>query len=183
MRAFIALPLPDETLGALAEMQSRLGAPGRPVPEDNMHLTLAFLGDPGEAELSDLHEVLEATPLPAPELRFGPLGTFAEMERGLLFVSVEASPALVSLHGKVARAARMAGITLPRRRFRPHVTLFRSNRQPTGPARDRMAVALGQAVDLPPVQAGTMGLYRSTLGPGGARHEALALYPLSPLVV
>lgn len=181
MRAFLALPMPGRVLDTLIALQGQIGGPGRAVPEDNLHLTIAFLGDTDERGLADLNDLLASTPLPVTSIRFGALGTFAEMERGLLFVSVEADAALMALHGKVQRVARMAGITLPRRRFRPHVTLFRSNRQPKGPERDRLARALSHPVQVPDFEAHQLVLFRSTLGPGGARHDAMASYALSPL--
>jgi 2'-5' RNA ligase len=179
MRAFLALPIPENTVAALIAVQGRVPV-GRPVPEDNLHLTLAFLGDVGEAVLEALDDVLSATPLPTAHVAFGGLGTFGDMERGLVFAEVLADPGLTALQAKVAQVARMAGAELPRRRFRPHVTLARANRQPTGPARDRLAVALGTRLDIPGFEAGELVLYQSTLSPSGARHDPLAYYPLSP---
>jgi 2'-5' RNA ligase len=179
MRAFLAIPMPEETAAAMVAAQARLPT-GRPVPEENLHLTLAFLGEAGAEVLSAVDEDLGAARLPVAEVRFGGLDTFAEMERGLVFVTVLADEGLTALQSKVERVARMAGADLPRRRFRPHVTLARSNRQPKGPARDRMAAALGLAVTIPGFTATEVVLYRSTLGPGGALHEPLESYPLSP---
>jgi 2'-5' RNA ligase len=132
--------------------------------------------------LEALDDMLSATPLPAAHIGFGGLGTFGDMERGLVFAKVMAQPGLVALQAKVAQAARMAGTELPRRRFRPHVTLARANRQPTGPARDRLAAALGLRVDIPGFDASELVLFQSTLSSGGARHDPLAHYPLSPFV-
>jgi 2'-5' RNA ligase len=179
MRAFLALPLPDATISALVDVQARLPT-GRPVPEDNLHLTLAYLGEVPEQALETLHDLLSATRLSAPEIGFGPLGTFAEMERGLVFIEVQTAPRLTALQEKVAQQARMAGIALPRRRFRPHVTLCRSNRQPKGPARDRLAGAMGLTPDIPGFLADRLCLYHSDLTPSGARHTVLASYDLAP---
>ena len=151
---------------------------GRPVPEENLHLTLAYLGETPETVLEVLHDLLQATRLPAPHITFGGLGTFAEMERGLVFADVRATPDLTALHAKVAQIARQAGADLPRRRFRPHVTLMRANRQPKGPARDRLATALGLPCDVPGFTAHRMCLFQSTLTPQGAVHEVMADYPL-----
>jgi RNA 2',3'-cyclic 3'-phosphodiesterase len=171
--------MPEETTNAMAEVQSRLPT-GRAVPEENLHLTLAFLGDAGEDILSALDDELSSARLPVAEIRFGGLDTFAEMERGLVFATVLPDEGLTALQSKVERIARMAGADLPRRRFRPHVTLARSSRQPKGPARDRMAAALGMPVAIPGFTATEVVLYRSTLGAGGALHEPLETYPLSP---
>jgi 2'-5' RNA ligase len=179
MRAFLAIPMPEETADAMAAVQARLPS-GRAVPEENLHLTLTFLGDVGEDVLAEIDEALTATRLPVAEIAFGGLDTFAEMERGLVFVTVEPDEGLTTLQAKVERIARMAGADIPRRRFRPHVTLVRSNRQPKGLARDRTAAALGQPVDIPGFTATELVLYSSTLGAGGARHDVLETYPLSP---
>lgn len=177
MRAFLALPIPDGTVAALIRVQSRLPV-GRPVPEDNLHLTLVFLGDMDPRALEDLHGEIETLPLPAPQIRFGGLGTFAEMERGLTFAEVLPDEDHSRLQAKLATVARSVGADLPRRRFRPHVTLMRSNRQPKGPARDLMAGALGMPCDIPGFQADRLCLYRSELHANGARHDVLAEYPL-----
>lgn len=180
MRAFLALPIPETTAAALVAAQELIPV-GRPVPEDNLHLTLAFLGDVSDAVLADLHDVLSVTTLPTAQVSFGGLGTFGEIDRGLVFAEVLADKRLSALHAKVAQASRMAGADLPRRRFRPHVTLARTNRQPTGSARDRLAASLGARIDIPGFEATELVLFQSTLGSGGARHDPLASYPLSPL--
>ncbi|MBY4894611.1 RNA 2',3'-cyclic phosphodiesterase [Rhodobacteraceae bacterium N5(2021)] len=178
MRAFIALPLADTAVDALLRVQSLLPV-GKPVPEENLHITLAYLGEVPEEVLEVLHDLLEAAPLRAADVAFGALGTFAEMERGLTFAEVIPSDALTALQSKVAQLARQAGAELPRRRFHPHVTLLRANKQPKGPARDRLAAAMGIPLDVPGFTARELRLYQSTLTPTGARHEVLASYPLS----
>lgn len=178
MRAFVALPLSEPAIAALVKVQSSLPT-GKPVPEDNLHLTLAYLGQTSGDVLEMLHDLLDAARLPAAEIAFDGLDTFAEIARGLTFASVVASDSLVALQAKVAQLARQAGCDLPRRRFRPHVTLTRANRQPRGPARDRLAAALSQKIEVPGFTAVAVNLYASHLGPTGARHEVLASYPLS----
>lgn len=121
----------------------------------------------------------QAARLRPAEIAFEGLGTFAEMERGLTFAEVTASGTLTALQAKVAQVARQAGADLPRRRFRPHVTLTRANKQPRGATRDRLAAAMGMPLAVPGFTAREMCLYQSTLTPAGARHEVLARYPLA----
>ena len=177
MRAFLALDIPENTVAALTRLQTAIPF-GRPVPEDNLHLTLAFLDDAPEAELEDLHELLTGLRAAPVEIRFAGLDSFTETERGLIFVSVERTEALQALHDRLAAFCRSAGLDLPRRRFRPHVTLMRANRRPDGTARDRLAASLGPRTDIPGFTAQAVTLYQSTLSSRGAVHDPLAVYPL-----
>lgn len=178
MRAFLAIPMPEDVAGALIRLQSTIPF-GRPVPEDNLHLTLAFLEDaPGQA-LEDLHDLLSALCAPAVDIRFTGLDSFTEGERGLVFAAVDRTDALQSLHDRVAGLCRSTGLDLPRRRFRPHVTLTRANRRPDGMARDRLASSLGPVPSLPGFTARAVTLYQSSLTPRGAIHDPLAVYPLT----
>jgi 2'-5' RNA ligase len=64
MRLFVALCLPTEALHALETLQDRLPV-GRPVPADNLHLTLAFLGEVDDTAAEALHDAL-SNPRAAP---------------------------------------------------------------------------------------------------------------------
>jgi 2'-5' RNA ligase len=177
MRAFLALAIPDDISAALIRLQS--GIPfGRPVPRDNLHLTLAFLEDAPEPALEDLHDLMTVLRVPPVAVRFTGIDSFTESERGLILAVVERTDALQSLHDRVASLCRQAGLDLPRRRFRPHVTLMRTNRRPDGAARDRLAGALGPSPYLPGFTAISVTLYQSKLTPRGAVHDPLASYPL-----
>ena len=177
MRAFLALDIPEETAAALTRLQSAIPF-GKPVPEDNLHLTLAFLEDAPEAALGDLHDLLTALHAAPVAVRFTELDSFTESERGLIFAAVARTDALQALHDRIAGLCRSAGLDLPRRRFRPHVTLMRANRRPDGAARDRLAASLGPRPDLPSFTAQAVTLYQSTLSSRGAVHDPLAVYPL-----
>ncbi|UWQ10062.1 hypothetical protein K3X41_08920 [Aliiroseovarius crassostreae] len=59
MRSFIACPLPETVCAALVELAGRVKV-GRAVPEDNLHLTLAFLDEQPVEQLEALHGELEA---------------------------------------------------------------------------------------------------------------------------
>lgn len=169
MRAFIALPIPDMASDALVRVQDRLGT-GRPVPEANLHLTLAFLDDCSDEVLDEIHLGLESLAAPAPLIRFTGLSVYPATRQRLVVAEVAPDPDLGRLQEKVTAIARAAGAALPRRRFRPHVTLTRGRVAPTLPA--------GCGLDLPAFRASVLGLYRSTLLPGGARHDLLQGYPL-----
>lgn len=170
MRSFIAVPVPSDTADHLERLQRRLGA-GRPVPRDNLHLTLAFLDDQPEEVLEELHHELLALRAAPFAVAMGGIGTFGTA----LFVHVADDARLTRLHDTITRACRRAGIELQKRRFRPHVTLGRLR---PGAAPPPLPSGLTET-DLPDLLVAGIALYGSTLHPKGARHEILADYPLS----
>ncbi len=179
MRCFLAIALPDDVAGRLLSLQVALRA-GQPVPRDNLHLTLAFLDDQTDEALQELHEALERLRLPPVPISFGPIGTFGGDGVRSLHVEVPLTPALETLERKLQGALHLAGIRLPHRRFRPHVTLARQKHTLTADELTALArrMAAHAATPLPGFVAQGFGLYRSTLRPGGAVHDLLADYPL-----
>lgn len=171
MRSFIAISLSDDAKAAFAPLQRALPV-GRLVSSENMHLTLAFLDDQTEETLEALHEELLTLTAPPFGVTFSGIESFGQV----LAVVVEDCPALISLHRKIQTAMRRAGIVLPRRRFRPHVTIARFK------PGQREAVQLVQrprtTSALPKMPVTGFTLYQSALRPEGARHDALAHYIL-----
>ena len=178
MRAFVGLPIPEPLSSALVGAQARLPVP-RPVPEDDLHLTLAFLDDQPLLALQAFAEGLSARRLPSCAIRPTGIGPFGDPPR-LIAAEVERDAALDALHDACRAAAREAGIDLPRRRFRPHVTLTRLRRSDPLDV-SRLAVALSAPTALPEVAAERVVLWSSTLTPDGPRYEALEEWPLPPL--
>ena len=170
MRAFVALDLPEAMLDGLERLQD--GLPGRAVVRPNLHLTLAFLGDVGEAALRDLWEALEGERLEVPVLRVEALDVFGGRRPDLVFAAVAGNTALEAAARAVRRAAREAGIAPGRERFRPHVTLVRF--RGLGPKEEAALAARLGPVALPEGRAEALSLYRSELRPEGARYEVLA---------
>lgn len=179
MRAFVALDLPDCQIAALERVQQHLPE-GRPVPPENLHLTLLFLDDQPLAALEELHrELAGLAPTPF-ELRLTGFGTFGGKAPRSLHAEVAADPALTALHDDVRRAARRAGIDRPRSRFRPHVTLARFGAGLPRPGQTRLAgfVARHGLPGIPPARAESFGLYASHLRPDGAVYEPLAVWAI-----
>lgn len=173
MRAFVAIVLPGALLDAVAALQD--GLPGRLVPEENLHLTLAFLGDVEEDGLQAVHEALSGLRLDAPLLKLTALDVFEGRKPQLAFAAVARTAALEAAQRAVAQAVRGAGIDLRRERFRPHVTLTRFGRQMSPRDEVRLAERLGP---VPPLEARATGfaLCRSELRPEGPRYAVLAYY-------
>ncbi|MDT8856725.1 RNA 2',3'-cyclic phosphodiesterase [Paracoccaceae bacterium Fryx2] len=124
IRVFLALDLPGEARDRLSVLQYLLPLPRR-VDADNLHLTLAFLGEVPDAVLEAAHEAFAALRLPGFDLNLTGAGLFGGDRPRVAFAGVAPCPPLDRLQAKVEQAARRAGAEVPARRFIPHVTLGR----------------------------------------------------------
>jgi 2'-5' RNA ligase len=179
IRAFVALPLPEEVVARLVAAQAGLPA-GRAMEPDTLHLTLAFLGEHPAPAVEDVHYALSAIRSSRFTLRLEGLGMFGEGKPRVVYAGVAPEPALGHLREKVVQAARGAGLELERGRFRPHVTLARLGGKPDPEEFERLRafVARGAGFRAGPFEAERFELMRSRLGRGGATYEALAAYDL-----
>ena len=186
MRLFVALTLPEavrERLGALEN-----GLPGaRWVPEDNLHLTLRFIGEVDGGVARDIDSCLAEVTMPAFEASFDRLDTFGD-GRNLraLWVGVEQpNEPLMRLQAKIEKAIVRAGLEPESRKFTPHVTLARFKRNNGRVPAEKMQAYLTQNARLRvgPVRFEQFTLYSSILHRDGSYYSAEADYPLErPLV-
>ena len=179
IRAFVALALPEALRFELMLLQNGLPLP-RPIPPENLHLTLVFLGEQPEPVIADLHLALERLRAPGFEVALSGLDAFGGTRPRVVHVGVAANPALAHLQAKVASAARAAGIAVEGRRYVPHVTLARLRPGEVDAGRFGRALAARGAFAAPRFRADDFRLFRSRLGGGGAAYEELARYPLEP---
>lgn len=183
MRSFVAIDLPEPVVDTIGDLQEWLPI-GREVAPDNLHLTLAFLGEQPVQAIAEVDATLETLRFPAFDLELAGVDVFGGSAPGLVFLGVAPNLALQQLHRKVMGMLRAAGLELARVRFRPHVTLTRLPRRLGEQDRDRLAAFLARHGDLrlDPFRVEHVTLYRSTLGRGAPLHEALAHYPLHEAV-
>ncbi|HEX5678582.1 MAG TPA: RNA 2',3'-cyclic phosphodiesterase [Alcanivorax sp.] len=125
MRCFIGIPVPPALAATLAATPFSL--PARPVPENNLHLTLAFLGERSRSQLEPLLPALESvlTRLPAFTVTLTTLDAFPEPGARIWAAHARREPALLALHGTIWHLLTQAGLDAESRPFLPHVTLAR----------------------------------------------------------
>ena len=161
MRLFIAIELSDEIKTALVEAQNAMydrGVRGSFSPEENLHLTLAFIGDyPASEPVLDALSTLRFSPFP---LNLDGLGCFGD----LWWAGVKESPALAALARRVRRALAEGEIPFDRKRFAPHITLLRRATKSAAGLRLSPAGMTVQRVSLMRSDRGRNGMIYTELG-------------------
>lgn len=125
MRLFIAINLNDEMKDALIDIQHAMrehGVRGRETPPDNMHLTLAFIGDHDDP--SYVKEVVQSIDFSPFDMRLSGIGAFGD----LWWAGIEDSEPLRSVAKRLRRALADADIPFDRKKFSPHITIIRRAR-------------------------------------------------------
>lgn len=122
MRLFIAIRLSPEMKAALTDAQRamfRRGVRGNFTSEENLHLTLAFIGEyPSVEAVMDALSGVVFTPF---DLRLDGIGRFGD----LWWAGLRESAALTAVVRRVRRALAEHAIPFDRKRFTPHITLLR----------------------------------------------------------
>ena len=122
LRLFIAIRFSKEILDTLLRAQEQLrrsGARGNFSAPENLHLTLAFLGE--TSDVVTLCRVIDRAAGEAFPLAVSGAGRFGE----LWWAGVEKNPALEALAERLREGCRRAGFHPDEKPFRAHVTLAR----------------------------------------------------------
>ena len=90
--------------------------------EEQLHLTLRFIGEVDEGVAGDIDAALVQLRAPRFEVSLAGVGHFGDR---MLWVGVEKNPPLIHLRDKVESALVRLGLSPETRRYAPHVTLAR----------------------------------------------------------
>jgi 2'-5' RNA ligase len=177
-RLFIALPVPDAIAEVLTTLQS--GVPdARWVPAENFHVTLCFAGAVHGAVMRDLEEELSDIAGPPFPVVVAGVEQFSSGKQPKALVALVArSNRLDWLHQKVSTVARNCGLSIERRKFRPHVTLARFSQGAETGHHIAQFMASHSTFQAGPWIADHFALYSSRLRPDGAVYREEAAYDL-----
>jgi 2'-5' RNA ligase len=137
MRLFIAVNFDDQVKRWFLEAQAEIRAKSRGgnfSREENLHLTLVFLGETPGSRLPEIERIMGQSAGPPPELVFSGLGCFSRARKELWYLGAEEGPGLERLREiREELCAGLLGLGLPfdPRPFRAHVTLGREIRRDT----------------------------------------------------
>lgn len=144
--------------------------------DDQLHLTLRFIGEVDRHQAEDLVAALGAIHSPRFDIALSGVGSFDRRGQAeALWAGVVPHEPLKALHNKVDQAAARIGIEPDRRVYLPHITLARLNRS-SGPI-DRLLEIAGH-VSSPPFTVDSFGLYESQLGQEGSVYSVVERYRL-----
>jgi 2'-5' RNA ligase len=169
--AAIELPLPvrDALLGAMGGV-----AGARWQRDDQLHLTLRFIGEVDRHQAADVGAALGMVNVVPFQLSLGPPGTFDRRGRiDALWVGVSPQEPVAALARRVDQALQRIGLPAESRAFVPHITVARFGR-------DAGSLGAFPLVPLPlqPFQINGFALWESRLTHDGADYRIVERYPL-----
>lgn len=137
MRTFISIDIEDvniiSKISLIKNTLSSLGLDLKLVEDENLHLTLVFIGEIPETILSPLKESLSTVVHKSFKMHLSGAGCFPSCNKPrVLWIGVsEGSDEIIELHRKITNALKRGGIPFEKEKdFTPHLTIARikSNR-------------------------------------------------------
>ena len=122
MRLFIAIQLSDGIRNSLSAVQTYLrdhGVRGNYTKIENLHLTLAFIGEYSDPDL--VLEVIRSVPFAPFPMRIEGFGSFGD----LYWCGIGGNDDLLFYVKRLRRTLAENGIPFDRKNFSPHITLIR----------------------------------------------------------
>jgi 2'-5' RNA ligase len=176
--------IPDPVLQELERTMSkirRLSLNARYPKLRSIHLTLKFLGDLESEKVQEVSRVLDTAvqSMEPFELNIHGMGVFPNLRRPrIIWVGVEAVPALQELQRHVEENLLRLSFESERRPYRPHLTIARLK-----DTRNLAALKTFLEEEAAGPMAGTFGvrevhLMQSVLRPQGAEYHQLSNHPL-----
>jgi 2'-5' RNA ligase len=186
-RVFIAIELPSNICKRIADHIDRLrdsvpDARASWIREDNLHLTLKFLGDIPVTNVEQLSAAasLAATRIEPFEIFVDDCGAFPlrGQPRVLWIGTDDPSGKLSELNRALEDECANAGFARESRAFHPHLTIARI-RQPQG-SRQLAAVHKEVGFNREAISVSELTVIRSELRSEGARHTVVSRHAFSP---
>lgn len=173
-RLFVAIRPPEAVRNLLLDTMEGLPAL-RWQDDEQLHLTLRFIGEVVRPLAEDLAAALATLRFQPFEIRIAGVGRFDHHKRGALWAGLEPRAPLAALAAKVERICVSVGLPPERRAFHPHITLARWGRG-AGASLDPW-LTHHAALRSEEFEVDGLTLYESRLGQSGATYEVKAEFP------
>ena len=174
-RLFVAIRPPESIRDLLIDAMDD-SADFRWQDDEQLHLTLRFIGEVDRPLADDLAGALTRIQSERFELRIDGAGRFEQRSSGALWAGVEPKEPVAALAAKVERVCQSVGLEPERRAFHPHITLARWK----GRRSRQIARFLDRTRGLrsAPFEVAEFHLFESRLSRHGAHYEAVSTYAL-----
>ena len=171
-RLFVAIEPPVEVRDRLLAAMGGVSA-ARWQRDDQLHLTLRFIGEVDRHAAQDIAAALGGVRQPPFELSLHGTGVFDRRgQPDALWAGVTPHDAVHALHNKVDQALIRVGVPPEARTFHPHITLARFGRH-AGPVEGFVTQA---RLAGPPFTVDGFALYESILTQSGADYTVVERY-------
>ncbi|HEX8448290.1 MAG TPA: RNA 2',3'-cyclic phosphodiesterase [Allosphingosinicella sp.] len=174
-RLFVAIPLPAAVRARLLDVMGGV-AGARWLADEQLHLTLRFIGEVDRHLAQDVDAALSSVHHPRFSIALDGLGAFERRgEPVTLWAGVSPHEPLRGLHKKIDQALVRVGVEPDRRAYMPHITIARLPRG-AGPVKGVIEQSGGIAG--PSFAVDRFALYESRLTPDGPLYEVVERYGL-----
>ena len=174
-RLFVAIRPPEDIRDLLIDAMD--DSPDfRWQDDQQLHLTLRFVGEVERPVADDLADALGRIRAEPFQLRIAGIGRFEQRSSGALWAGVEPKAPAAGLAAKVERICQEVGLEPERRAFHPHITLARWKGRRTREVHDFLERRRGFSSE--PFEVDRFILFESRLSRHGAHYEAAASYEL-----
>jgi 2'-5' RNA ligase len=129
-RLFFALDPPPRVRQQVVAQRTRLAWRGRAVPDQNLHITLVFIGNVPRARLAELLSMAASMAFPRTHLLLDHAGHFSRSGVGWLGCS-ELPEDLGVFRQTLVESLASLQLGHDKRRWKPHLTLYRDLRKPS----------------------------------------------------
>ncbi|UTW55192.1 RNA 2',3'-cyclic phosphodiesterase [Kordiimonas sp. SCSIO 12610] len=128
LRLFVGLEIPASMIDALEHVRG--GVEGaRWQRDDQLHLTLAFIGEIPNKQLGEIVDTLSQIRFEPFDMAIKGVGCFGKPKKPKsLWAGIENKRPVAHLHEKITHALMQIGLDMETRKFTPHITLARFKR-------------------------------------------------------
>ncbi len=174
MRLFVAFSLPADLARQAIACQPSADENIRLSPKENLHVTLHFLGDVSPALV---HRALQNIRMDSFDTCLSGTGQFSlSGNRKILWLGIDSSNALLSLHDVINQSLLDAGVGLSEHQYQPHLTLARCK---SGYSGQKVNHFLNKKFKPYPFEVSEFCLFKSEMREGAQVYTCLYSYALA----
>lgn len=178
MRLFVAVRFDGAALRELCRMRdalARVKLRGHMTARENLHLTLAFLGEQPESAVPQLRQAMERAVGTPFALTLATPGRFRQERGDVWWVGAQPCPPLEALARRLRRELVQAGFPVDEKPFRAHITLGRGIVLPERFQSETLSVCAARQ------EVSSIALLQSARVNGALTYTPVAVVPLDAL--